>query len=54
MDQTVIDITETEGVKVGDKVLLFGNENPVEEAALICDTINYEIVCDISKRVIRE
>lgn len=53
MDQCVIDISDIENVKIGDKVLLFGPGNPVEEAAALCDTINYEIVCGISRRVPR-
>ncbi len=53
MDQTVVDISGIDGVKEGDKVLLFGPELPVEEMADKCDTINYEIVCGISRRVPR-
>lgn len=52
MDQFMVDITEID-VKSGDEVLLFGNDLPVEEVAKAADTINYEIICGISKRVPR-
>lgn len=54
MDQTMIDITDIEGVEIGDEVTLFGTATlPTDEAAKWLDTINYEIVCLISGRVPR-
>lgn len=53
MDQMSVDVSNIDGVKQGDEVILFGKELPVEELALICGTINYEIVCGISPRVPR-
>ena len=54
MDQTMIDITDIEGVEIGDEVTLFGTETlPTDEAAKWLDTINYEIVCLVSGRVPR-
>lgn len=57
MDQFMVDVTEIEGVSVMDDVTLIGTDGehqiPVEEIANITGTINYEIVCDISKRVPR-
>ena len=54
MDQTMIDITDIEGVEIGDEVTLFGTESmPTDEAAKWLDTINYEIVCLVSTRVPR-
>lgn len=53
MDQMSVDISDIDGVKQGDEVILFGKELPVEELALLCGTINYEIVCGISPRVPR-
>ena len=53
MDQTVVDISNIADAKEGDKVLLFGESLPAEEIARLCDTINYEIVCGISRRVPR-
>lgn len=53
MDQMIIDVTSVPDVRVDDEVILFGEELPVEEVAAVCDTINYEIVCGISRRVPR-
>lgn len=53
MDQICVDITEIGTVAMGDEVILFGKELPVEEIAKICGTINYEIVCGITSRVPR-
>ena len=57
MDQFMIDITDIEGVKVGDEVILMGTDGGktilCEELADIQGTINYEIVCDVGKRVPR-
>lgn len=53
MDQIMVDVTDISDVKIGDEVVLFGKDLPVDEIAEICDTINYEIVCDISPRVPR-
>lgn len=54
MDQCMIDVTGIEGLSEGDDVLLFGGpELPVEEVAGQLETINYEIVCMVGKRVPR-
>lgn len=57
MDQIVVDVSHIPEVREGDEVVLFGRQGeefiPVEEIANICDTINYEIVCGISRRVPR-
>lgn len=53
MDQLSVDVSHIENVKMGDEVVLFGKELPVEELARICGTINYELVCSISPRVPR-
>ncbi|MGE5630397.1 MAG: alanine racemase [Caulobacteraceae bacterium] len=57
MDQCMIDITGMEDVKVGDEVVLFGEQNGamihVDELAEKLGTINYEVVCMIGKRVPR-
>ncbi len=57
MDQCMIDVTEIEDVKIGDEVILFGdgqNNTPhIDEIAKKLDTINYEIVCMMSRRVPR-
>lgn len=53
MDQFSVDISDIPTVNIGDEVILFGKELPVEELANLCNTINYEIVCGISARVPR-
>ena len=52
MDQAMAEVSEGE-VKVGDKVELFGPSLPVDELAFLADTINYELVCLVGKRVPR-
>jgi alanine racemase len=55
MDSAMIDITDVEGVEVGDKVTIFGTErgNTLEDMARVLDTISYEIMTSISQRVKR-
>jgi len=57
MDQTIIDVTAIENIKIGDEVVLFGEQNgtriTVDEVADLVQTINYEVLCAISKRVPR-
>ncbi len=51
MDQFCIDVTDIDGVETGDRVTIFGEELSVDEVAANANTINYEIICGISKRV---
>ena len=57
MDQVMIDVTDVENVQVEDEVTLVGRDGdeviPVEELAAMSYSFNYEFVCDINKRVIR-
>lgn len=53
MDQFTVDISDIEGVKIGDEALLFGKDLPVEEIAALSGTINYEIITNIAPRVPR-
>ena len=54
MDQTMVDVTDIEDVKVGDKATLFGEaELSADTLAKWADTINYEVPCLLSKRVPR-
>lgn len=52
MDQCMIDVTGTDA-KVGDPVELFGAEHSVERFSDAANTIPYESLCLISKRVER-
>lgn len=51
MDQFCIDVTKIDNVKEGDIVTIFGNGIAIEDVAKNAQTINYEIICGISKRV---
>lgn len=53
MDQFCVDITDIEDVALGDEVIIFGDSPSVNEVAEIAQTINYEIICGISKRIPR-
>lgn len=57
MDQTMLDVTDIDDVNTGDEVIVFGTgENGEPTADLIAqntDTINYEVVCLVGKRVPR-
>ncbi len=57
MDQTVIDVTDIENVKIGDEVVIFSKGDDgaptASELANFAGTINYEIICAVSKRVPR-
>ncbi|HCH27969.1 MAG TPA: alanine racemase [Ruminococcaceae bacterium] len=53
MDQMAVDITGIDNLQIGDEVILFGKELPVEEISDLCGTINYETVCAVSARVKR-
>ena len=57
MDMTLIDVTKIQGVAEGDEVVLFGEQEgqviQVEEMATKGETIPYEILCNVGKRVPR-
>ncbi len=54
MDMCMVDTTDLESrPKVGDRVVVFGNERSADELADALGTINYEITCDVGKRVRR-
>ena len=57
MDQTIVDVTDLHGVAPGQVVTLIGEENDQEislsQFAEISDSIPYEILCSITKRVQR-
>ena len=58
MDQTIVDVTDIPGVQPGDEVLVFGpgaapGADTADTVAEKTGTINYEIICGISRRVPR-
>lgn len=58
MDLTLVDVTGIPGVDVGDEVVLLGSSDGLcvspQEHADLANTIPYEILCAISKRVPRK
>lgn len=57
MDQLMLDVTDIDRVAEGDIVTVFGKDGEeeitVDTLAAIADTINYELVCLVGKRVPR-
>ena len=57
MDQTILDVGEVPGVKVGDEVVLIGKQGKekvsVEEITKRVNTVPHEVVCRIAERVLR-
>ncbi|MBB6716607.1 alanine racemase [Clostridium gasigenes] len=57
MDQCMIDITDVGPVKVGDEVILIGEDQGIkfnaDDIAKLLNTINYEVLCLIGKRIPR-
>ena len=55
MDSFMVDVTDLENVNIGDDVYIWNNKNiTLEEIAKKCDTIDYEILSTIGKRVPRK
>lgn len=57
MDQFMVDVTNIEDVCMDDEVTLIGKDGEYEitaqELGVIANSFNYEVVCDISKRIPR-
>jgi alanine racemase len=57
MDQTMVDVGHIRGVRVGDEVVLIGQQGSdeirAETLARTAESIAYEVVCSISNRVPR-
>lgn len=55
MDQTLLDVTGISGVRMGDEVTVFGpgGADAADTVARKTDTIAYEVVCGIARRVPR-
>lgn len=57
MDQLMIDITEVDRVKSGTVVTLIGTDGnetiTADDIAVKCQTIGYEIICGVAKRIPR-
>jgi len=53
MDHAMFDVTDVDGVRVGDAVTLWGDQPRVAEVAARADTIPYELVARVGRRVAR-
>jgi alanine racemase len=53
MDMINIDVSHVPAVQIGDEVILWGEQLPVEEIAELANTISYELFCGINARVHR-
>lgn len=51
MDMLIVDLRKQPRAKVGDPVVLWGEGLPVEELARHADTIPYELLCAVHKRL---
>jgi alanine racemase len=55
MDMVCIDLSDLEQAKIGDEVVLWGDENvPVDQLAKQAKTIAYELLCQLNQRVTRQ
>ena len=57
MDMCMVDVTDAPDVKEGDVAILYGsdgtNDQPVEAGSEIMNTISYELLCVLTKRIPR-
>jgi alanine racemase len=53
MDLIAVDVTDLSNVEIGDTAILWGKGLPANEVAKWADTIGYELVTRMPKRVAR-
>ena len=53
MDMCMVDVTEVPEVQVGDVVTIIGGDLTCDVLAKMLDTISYEVLCGINKRIPR-
>ena len=57
MDLTMVDLSEVPGARIGDEVILWGGANEaiisVNDVARLAQTISYEMLCTVGRRVPR-
>ena len=54
MDLTMIDVTNIKNIRIGSNITIFDDKNQTAiDIAKMIQTIPYDIVCGISKRVTR-
>jgi alanine racemase len=54
MDMIIVDLRNQPNARIGDPVVLWGKNLPVEEIANLSNTIAYELFCNLSGRVKKE
>lgn len=58
MDQTMIDVSDIDGIRVGDEVVVYGSQSneevTIDEVASLLGTIPYEVCCNLGRRVPRK
>ena len=52
MDLVTLDLREAPAARVGDRVVLWGPELPVESIAIQSGTISYDLTCGMTRRVL--
>ncbi len=53
MDMLTVNLTDCPGVRLGDRVELWGDNVPIEIIARSADTIAYELICQMTPRALR-
>ena len=51
MDMLTVDLRKQPNAKIGDRVILWGDSLPIEEIAKYAETIPYELLCGVHKRL---
>ncbi len=51
MDMLTVDLRNQPNAKIGDRVVLWGESLPIEEVAQHAETIPYELLCGVHKRL---
>ncbi len=51
MDMTMMDISDIPEAAIGDEVIVFGKNHPIEDLARLCGTIPYEIMTHLHSRI---
>jgi alanine racemase len=51
MDMLSVDLSGLDAARVGTPVVLWGEENPVENVAHVAGTVGYELLCAVAPRV---
>lgn len=51
MDMITVDLRNAPRATIGDEVVLWGRDLPIEKVAFCSETIGYELLCSVTKRV---